>query len=51
MFVFFLINSLAYTNCVNEPFCAAKAVQGYMAKFGQVIYDTLSYYKAYSYYY
>lgn len=27
----------AYSNCVNEPFCAARSVQGYMAKFGQVI--------------
>lgn len=26
---------LAYPNCVNEPFCAARAVQGYMHKFGQ----------------
>jgi len=25
----------AYTNCVTEPRCAARAVQGYMAKFGQ----------------
>ncbi|XP_037032108.1 lysozyme 1-like [Bradysia coprophila] len=25
----------AYSNCVNEPFCAARSVQGYMAKFGQ----------------
>ncbi|GLV43192.1 uncharacterized protein CBL_14129 [Carabus blaptoides fortunei] len=25
----------AFTNCVNEPFCAARAVQGYMAKFGK----------------
>lgn len=26
----------AFTNCVNEPFCAARAVQGYMAKHGKV---------------
>ncbi|XP_012261020.2 lysozyme-like [Athalia rosae] len=25
----------AYARCVNEPFCAARAVQGYMNKFGQ----------------
>lgn len=25
----------AYANCVNEPYCAARAIQGYMAKFGQ----------------
>lgn len=26
---------LAYANCANEPFCAAKTIQGYMKKFGQ----------------
>lgn len=26
----------AYANCVNEPYCAARAVQSYMTKFGQV---------------
>lgn len=26
---------LAYANCVNEPFCAARAIQGYMRRFGQ----------------
>ncbi|CAD7089618.1 unnamed protein product [Hermetia illucens] len=25
----------AYPNCVNEPYCAARAVQNYMARFGQ----------------
>lgn len=25
----------AYSNCVNEPFCAARAIQAYMGKFGQ----------------
>uniref|UniRef100_A0A182R1A9 lysozyme n=1 Tax=Anopheles farauti TaxID=69004 RepID=A0A182R1A9_9DIPT len=25
----------AYANCVNEPYCAARTVQGYMRKFGQ----------------
>lgn len=25
----------AYTNCVTEPYCAARTVQGYMARFGQ----------------
>jgi len=25
----------AYANCVNEPYCAAKTIQGYMKKFGQ----------------
>ncbi|CAG9800371.1 unnamed protein product [Chironomus riparius] len=25
----------AYSNCVNEPFCAARAIQGYMRRFGQ----------------
>lgn len=26
----------AYSNCVNEPFCAARTIQGYMKKFGKV---------------
>jgi hypothetical protein len=26
----------AYSNCVNDPICAATSVQGYMNKFGQV---------------
>lgn len=25
----------AYENCVNEPYCAAKSIQGYMKKYGQ----------------
>ncbi|XP_035787305.1 lysozyme-like [Anopheles albimanus] len=25
----------AYANCTNEPYCAARTVQGYMRKFGQ----------------
>lgn len=25
----------AYPNCVNEPYCAARAIQGYMKKYGQ----------------
>lgn len=25
----------AYGRCANEPYCAARAVQGYMAKYGQ----------------
>ncbi|XP_035903243.1 lysozyme-like [Anopheles stephensi] len=25
----------AYANCANEPYCAARTVQGYMRKFGQ----------------
>lgn len=25
----------AYANCANDPYCAAQAVQGYMAKYGQ----------------
>lgn len=25
----------AYSNCANDPFCAARAVQGYMGRFGQ----------------
>ncbi|XP_012270123.1 lysozyme-like [Orussus abietinus] len=25
----------AYSRCVNEPFCAARAIEGYMNKFGQ----------------
>lgn len=25
----------AYSNCVNEPFCAARTIQGYMNRFGQ----------------
>ncbi|XP_041982000.1 lysozyme-like [Aricia agestis] len=25
----------AYPNCANDPYCAAKCVQGYMAKYGQ----------------
>lgn len=25
----------AYSNCVNEPFCAARAIQGYMRKYQQ----------------
>lgn len=27
---------VAYANCANEPYCAARTVQGYMRKFGQV---------------
>lgn len=30
---FFIV---AYANCANEPYCAARTVQGYMRKFGQV---------------
>lgn len=26
----------AYSNCVTEPYCAARTVQGYMTKYGQV---------------
>lgn len=26
----------AYGNCANQPACAARTVQGYMARFGQV---------------
>ena len=26
----------AYAQCVNDPYCAARAVQGYMAKYAQV---------------
>lgn len=26
----------AFANCVNDAFCAARAVQGYMTKYGQV---------------
>lgn len=26
----------AFGNCVNDPFCAAESIQGYMNKFGQV---------------
>lgn len=29
-------SATAYPNCANEPHCAARAVQGYMAKFQQV---------------
>jgi Destabilase len=29
-----LILSSAYANCVNEPYCAAKTIQGYMRRFG-----------------
>ncbi|XP_055383412.1 invertebrate-type lysozyme 3-like [Condylostylus longicornis] len=25
----------AYPNCVNDPFCAARTIQNYMAKYGQ----------------
>lgn len=28
-------STTAYSNCANDPYCAARAVQGYMAKFGQ----------------
>jgi hypothetical protein len=28
-------NFPAYANCVNEPYCAARAIQGYMKRFGQ----------------
>lgn len=34
------IDFLAYANCVNEPFCAAKTIQNYMKKFGQVSITT-----------
>lgn len=27
----------AYPNCVNEPFCAARTIQNYMKKYGQVM--------------
>lgn len=27
---------IAFANCVNDAFCAARAVQGYMTKYGQV---------------
>jgi Destabilase len=27
----------AYANCANEPFCAARIIQGYMKRFGQGI--------------
>lgn len=26
---------LAYDNCVNEPFCAARTIQNYMKRYGQ----------------
>lgn len=26
---------LAYSNCANDPYCAASAIQGYMRKFKQ----------------
>lgn len=33
-------NILAFESCVNDPYCAAESIQGYMNKFGQVSEST-----------
>lgn len=33
----------AFSSCANDPYCAARTVQAYMARFGQVIIEIIMY--------